>query len=84
MSTMNKASTVQSARNKIEQLSDSSDLHDFINRRGVASGWLAALRVENLIDTPMHRTLMAELNDKAAEVIDALNQKAQEACECPR
>ncbi|KPW23122.1 hypothetical protein ALO83_103655 [Pseudomonas cannabina pv. alisalensis] len=80
---MNSAQTVQTARKKIEQLRDSNDLHDFIHRRGVAEGWLAALRVENLVDTLMHRTLMDELNDEATEVIDSLNQNAQEGCGCP-
>ncbi|POP89164.1 hypothetical protein CXB40_30275 [Pseudomonas syringae pv. avii] len=54
-----------------------------LNIAPTASGsYDSALRVENLVDTLMHRTLMDELNDEATEVIDSLNQNAQEGCGC--
>ncbi len=55
--------TVENARRKIAQLQDATDEGDLIHRHGVASGWLAALRLEGLLDEPTFRELSEELEE---------------------
>lgn len=54
---MNNPQTIENTRRKIAQLGDASDEGDLIHRNGVASGWLAALRLEGLIDSTPIRTM---------------------------
>ncbi len=55
--------TIEAARAKIGQLLDATDEGDLIHRHGVASGWIAALRLERLIDEAEFRELAKELDD---------------------
>lgn len=55
--------TIEAARAKIAQIADATDEGDLIHRHGVASGWLAALRLERLIDEAAFRELAKELDD---------------------
>lgn len=55
--------TIETARKKIAQMLDSADPDDLIYRHGVASGWLAALRLEGLLDEPTFRELSEELEE---------------------
>jgi len=55
--------TVENARRKIAQLQDATDAGDLLHRHGVASGWLAALRLEGLLDEAAFRELSEELEE---------------------
>lgn len=55
--------TIEAARAKIAQLADATDAGDLLHRHGVASGWIAALRLERLIDEAEFRELAKELDD---------------------
>jgi hypothetical protein len=68
----NKPQTVATARKKIDQLHDSTDPGDLVYRYAVASGWLAALRTEGLVDRPTFDALMSELNETHGEVRESL------------
>lgn len=63
MSEKNKPATLERARKKIAQLADATDRGDLGLRFSVASGWLAALRLEELIDRATYDELYAELNE---------------------
>lgn len=62
----NKPQTLSNARKKIAQLSDATDRGDLLYRRGVASGWLAALYLEEIICGMTYSELCAELNRRSA------------------
>ncbi|MOA61626.1 hypothetical protein D3C78_1868110 [compost metagenome] len=51
------------ARKKIAQLEDATDAGDLLHRHGIASGWLAAVRLEGLIDSATFEQLAIELDD---------------------
>ncbi|GAC1038765.1 hypothetical protein thsps117_35230 [Pseudomonas sp. No.117] len=67
---MNSERMVASARKKIDQIRDASDVRDLVYRHGVASGWIAALRLEKLIDAEIFQALTAEV----AEVVDEVSK----------
>ncbi len=67
---MNSERVVTSARKKIDQVRDANDVRDLVYRHGVASGWIAALRLEKLIDAEVFQVLTAEV----AEVIDEVSK----------
>ena len=72
MSVQNKPQTLSNARKKIDQLSDATDHGDLLYRLGVASGWLAALCLEELICRMTFSELCAEMNEAFREVGDTL------------
>lgn len=65
---MTTARTIETVRKKIDQIRDASDEGDLIHRDGVASGWIACLRIEGLIDEPTFRELTSERIHTAEEV----------------
>ena len=67
---MNSERVVTSARKKIDQVRDANDVRDLVYRHGVASGWIAALRLEKLIDAEVFQVLTAE----EAEVVDEVSK----------
>lgn len=67
---MNSERVVTSARKKIDQVRDANDVRALVYRHGVASGWIAALRLEKLIDAEVFQVLTAEV----AEVIDEVSK----------
>lgn len=67
---MNSERVVTSARKKIDQVRDANDVRDLVYRHGVASGWIAALRLEKLIDAEVFQVLTAEV----AEVVDEVSK----------
>lgn len=72
MNVQNKPQTLTNARSKIAQLSDATDRSDLLYRLGVASGWLAALCLEEIICRMTFCDLCAELNETFREVGDTL------------
>lgn len=73
---MNAQQTIVNARKKIAQLEDATDAGDLLHRHGVASGWLAALRLERLIDGATFEQLAIELGD-AYQALAGLEQGEQ-------
>ena len=67
-----KPQTIDTARKKIAQLADASDTGDLIRREGVASGWLAALRLEQLLSMPVFEELSGGLQEAFRAARDAL------------
>ncbi|MDK8264878.1 hypothetical protein QP835_11380 [Pseudomonas oryzihabitans] len=60
--------TIETVRKKIDQNRDASDEGDLIHRNGVASGWIACLRLQGLIDEHTFMELTSEQNQIAEEV----------------
>lgn len=69
---MNSERVIASARKKIDQVRDANDMRDLLYRHGVATGWIAALRVEKLIDADVFQVLTAEVAEVVYEVSEAL------------
>ena len=65
---MTTARTIDTVRKKIDQIRDASDEGDQIHRDGVASGWIACLRLEGLIDEHTFTDLTSEKNQTTEEV----------------
>lgn len=61
---------------KIDQIRDACDEGDLIRRNGVASGWIACLRLEGLIDEDTFTELTSEQNQLAEEVRAAVVSRA--------
>lgn len=68
MPELNKPQSLANARKKIAQLHDATDRGDLVRAHAVASGWIAALRMEGLIDMPAFHELSTELGDAFREV----------------
>jgi hypothetical protein len=70
----NNPATLERARKKIAQLADATDRADLDLRFSVASGWLSALRLEELVDSTTFHALYAELNETHKAVARDLGQ----------
>ena len=57
----NNPTTLERARKQIAQLGDATDGADLDFRYAVASGWLAALSLEGLVDSQTYHRLYAAL-----------------------
>lgn len=68
--------TIETVRKKIDQIRDASDEGDLIYRNGVASGWIACLRLEGLIDEHTFNELTREQNQAEEEVRATLVSRA--------
>jgi len=71
---MNNPETLHRARKKIAQLQDAREHFDLNQSYSVASGWIAALRIEDLISSAIFHDLMRELNQTHQVVFDELPQ----------
>jgi hypothetical protein len=75
----NNPATLERARKKIGQLGDATDRADLDLRFSVASGWLAALRLEGLVDGATFHDLNAELNEAHKAPVPHLDQEQFDA-----
>ena len=72
---MNGPETLHRARKKIAQLRDARERFDLDLSYSVASGWLAALLTEGVINSPIYHDLYRELDETHRIVLDELPAK---------